>query len=205
MLRENQTVRRQVLTVFMFLGLSSLVLADQEADHNELRRMRSIYEDSLNTNDLSKIKPLMADGFSVVMISGEEIKSFDEMTAFWKRVWDLIGVGGSYHVKVVPDRTDFFGNVGISRGHNEEVFRTSKGKEFAVQAPWTVVSLRQNGEWKIFRVHEGLNPMDNVYITDLLKQTKRLFGAIGLVIGLVLGFFVGTLKGKKGISRPSAT
>ena len=35
------------------------------------------------------------------MISGDEIKSFEDLQAFWKKIWDLVGAGGSYHVTVV--------------------------------------------------------------------------------------------------------
>jgi len=59
-----------------------VVLADQEADHNALRKIRATYEDALNNKRSDKVKPLLADGFTGVMISGEEIKSFEDLQAF---------------------------------------------------------------------------------------------------------------------------
>jgi len=201
---QHSAYRQSMFVLAILLVLSPVVLADQEADHNALRKIRATYEDALNNNDLTKVKPLLADGFTGVMISGEEIKSFEDLQAFWKKVWNLIGVGGSYHVKVITDQTDFFGDVGVSRGYNEEVFHTADGKEFAVRPRWTAVTRRQNGEWKIFRVHAALNPMDNAISTEIVRRARLASGAYGLAVGLVLGLVVGTLWRRKKSPRAAA-
>ena len=203
---DRSFVLRSYFILFAVLLLLPLrARADEEADHNALRAIRAMYEDALNNNDLAKIKPLLADGFTGVMISGEELKSFEDLQVFWKKVRNLIGPGGSYHVKVITDRTDIFGDIGVSRGYNEEVFHTSGGKTFEFRAPWTAVTRRQNGEWKIFRVHAALNPMDNVIITEIVRQAKLLFGLSGLAIGLVAGVIVRSLWRKKIAPRPLPT
>jgi ketosteroid isomerase-like protein len=204
MSRRHRSVQPALFALATLLVFSSAAVADEEADHNALRKIRATYEDALNNNDLTKVKPLLADGFTGVMISGEEIKSFEDMQAFWKRVWGLIGVGGSYHVKVLTDQTDFFGDVGVSRGYTEEVFHTAAGKEFALRPRWTAVTRRQNGEWKIFRVHAAINPMDNVIVAEIVKRAKLTFGVSGLVAGLLLGLVVGSLWPKKNSPRPAA-
>lgn len=208
MLQQRRSLLQRLFVFAVLLGLSSVVLTGEdtgrEADHNALRKLRSTYEDAVNNNDLTKIKPLLADGFTAVMISGEEIKSFEDMQAFWKRIWDLIGAGGRYHVKVITDQTDFFGDVGVSRGYTEEVFHTAAGKEYTVQARWTAVTRRQNGEWKIFRVQGAVNPMDNALIREMVQRAKLVFGASGFVAGLVLGFVVLILKRKKASPGPAA-
>lgn len=197
MLHRKSVVRSYLMLLAALVLLPLRAPADEEADHNALRAIRATYEDALNNNDLTKIKPLLAEGFTGVMISGEELKSFENLQTFWKKVRDLIGPGGSYHVKVVTDQTDFFGDIGVSRGYNEEVFRTSDGQTFEFRAPWTAVTRRQNGEWKIFRVHAALNPMDNVIITEIVRRTKLLFGVSGLILGLVAGVIVRSLWRKK--------
>ena len=204
MSRQHRTVWRALLAFATLLIVSTVVQADEEADHNALRKLRATYEDALNNNDMTKLKPALADGFSGVMISGDEIKSFEDLQAFWKRVWEMIGAGGSYHVNVVTDQTDFFGDVGVSRGYNEEVFHTAAGKEYVVRPKWTAVTRRQNGEWKIFRVHAALNPIDNVAITEKVYRAGQIFGFSGVAAGLILGLLVGALWGKKRAARPAA-
>jgi len=175
-----------------------------EADHNALRKIRATYEDALNTRDLEPIRPLLADGFSGVVVSGEEVRTFEDVEKFLKGVWDLIGEGGCHHVNVVADHTDLFGDVAVARGYNEETFRTAAGKDYAFQAPWTVVALRQDGEWKIFRIHTGLNPMDNVIITEIVRRTKVSYGAIALGVGLGLGVAISRFCRKKNPPRADA-
>jgi hypothetical protein len=79
-----------------------------EADHDALRKIRSTYEDALNNRDLEKIKPLLADGFTGVVVSGDEVRTFEDMQAFMNKVWEMTGVGGRHHVNVVADHTDLF-------------------------------------------------------------------------------------------------
>ena len=204
MSRQLRSVRQTLFAFLMLLFLSPVVLADEEADHNALRKLRATYEDALNNNGLTRLKPALADGFTGVMISGEEIKNYEDLQAFWKRVWDMIGSGGSYHVKVITDQTDFFGDVGVSRGYTEEVIRTAAGREYAVRPRWTAVTRRQNGEWKIFRVHAALNPIDNAAITEKVRRAGLVFGFSGLAAGLILGLLVGVIWGKKRFARPAA-
>jgi uncharacterized protein (TIGR02246 family) len=158
-----------------------------------LRKIGATYEDALNSRDPDKIKPLLADGFTGVVVSGDEVRTFEDLRAFLKRVWDQTGEGGRHHVKVVADHTDLFGDLAVARGHIEESFHTSAGQDFVFQARWTVVARRQDGEWKIFRVHAGLNPMDNVIITEIVRRTKVFYGLAALGVGVVLGFTLRSL------------
>jgi len=198
-----------MLVVFAaFLGFSSAGLAADDpgraADHDALRRLRAVYEDAVNSNDLAKLKPLLAEGFTGVMISGEEIRSFEDLQAFWKKAWDMLGTGGRYHVKVITDRTDFAGDLGISRGYTEELFHTAAGKDYVVQARWTAVTRKQNGEWKVFRIQGSVDPLNNAAIKDMVTQARILFGAIGAVIGLALGLVIRGLWGRKHAPPPVA-
>lgn len=201
MLQRNRLLPRTLLVFAALLSSSSAAMAADDAgraaDHDALRKLRAAYEDAVNSRDLAKLKPLLADGFTGVMISGEEIKSFEDVQAFWKRIWDRIGTGGRYHVNVITDQTDFDGDVGISRGYTEELIHTAAGKDYAVQARWTAITRKQNGEWKVFRIQGSVNPMDNAAIAYMLKQAKILFGAIGAVIGLALGFIIRGLLRRK--------
>ena len=208
MLQQNRCVPRMLVVFVAFLGLSSAVLAADDAgraaDHDALRKLRAVYEDAVNSNDLAKVKPLLAEGFTGVMISGEEIRSFEDLQAFWKKAWDMLGTGGRYHVKVITDQTDFAGDLGISRGYTEELFHTAAGKDYAVQARWTAVTRKQNGEWKVFRIQGSVDPLNNAAITDMVKQAKIYFGAGGAVIGLALGLIVRGLWGRKHAPPPIA-
>jgi len=208
MMQSNRRLSRTLLLFAGVFGFCSAAMAaddaDRSADHDALRKLRATYEDAVNSNDLAKLKPLLADGFTGVMISGDEIKSFEDLQAFWKKTWERLGSGGRYHVKLITDQTDFAGDLGISRGYTEELFHTAAGKDYTVQARWTAVTRKQNGEWKVFRVQGSVNPLDNAGITDMLKQAKTLFGAIGAAVGLAIGFLIRGLWRKRQAPGPLA-
>jgi uncharacterized protein (TIGR02246 family) len=172
-------------------------MTNEHNDREALRKIRSTYEDALNNRDLEKIRPLLADDFTGVVISGDEVRSFEDIEAFLHKVWGMVGEGGKHHVEIGVDQTDFFGDLAVSRGYNDEVFHTAAGKEYAFRARWTVVARRQNGEWKIYRVHAGLNPMDNVIVTEIVGRAKMTFGLCGLAAGLVLGIAACSLWSRK--------
>jgi ketosteroid isomerase-like protein len=207
MLQLKRYLPRMLFGFAVFLGLCSAVAAGDDtgrsADHDALRKLRAVYEDAVNNHDLAKLKPMLADGFTGVMISGEEVKSFDDLQAFWEKAWYMLGAGGRYHVKVITDQTDFSGDVGISRGYTEELFHTAAGKDYPVQARWTAITRKQNGEWKVFRVQGSINPLDNAGITEMVKQARIWSGALGAVIGLALGVIIRGLWGKRQAPRPA--
>jgi ketosteroid isomerase-like protein len=185
------------------LALSAVEDPSRAADYDALRHLRSTYEDALSSNNLAEVKPLLAAGFTGVMISGEEIKSYEDFEAFWKRFRSRIGEGGTYQVKVMTDQTDFFGDVGLSRGYTEETIHTAAGKEYQIQARWTAVTRKENGEWKIFRVQGSVNPIDNPAIREMVKGTRLIFGVSGAAAGFVLGL-LGCLSRRKRNGRQNA-
>jgi ketosteroid isomerase-like protein len=203
--RADQGVRRTI--PWILIALAALPLAAQdtgrEQDHDALRRLRAVYEDAVNNNDLSKVKPLLAEGFTGVMISGEELKSYEDLVAFWSKIRGMLGAGGKYRVKVVTDQTDFFGDLGISRGYTEEQFVTAGGKEYNVQARWTAVTRKQNGEWKLFRVQGSIDPIDNPAVEMVVSRTKLMFAAAGMAAGLLLAVLASVLLRRRHVTLPS--
>jgi ketosteroid isomerase-like protein len=207
MLQRSKFRPRILFAIALLLSFTPAVLAadndGHDSDRDALRKLCATYEDAVNSNNLSKLKPLLADGFTGVMESAEEIKSYNDLEAFWKKIWVILGSGGRYHVKVITDQTDFIGDLAVSRGYTEESFHTTSGKDYAVQARWTAITCKQNGEWKIFRVQGTINALDNPAITEMVKQAKICFGAVGTILGLALGFILRGFLIKKKIPNPA--
>ena len=168
------------------LALAAAEDPSRAADYDALRHLRSTYEDALSSNNLAEVKPLLAAGFTGVMISGEEIKSYEDFEALWMRFRNRIGEGGKYQVKVITNQTDFFGDVGLSRGYTEETIHTAAGKEYQIRARWTAETRKEDGEWKIVRVQGTVNPIDNPAIHEMVNGTRLIFGASGAAAGFML-------------------
>lgn len=180
------------LTTFIgFLLISTLPLyADAEADHNALRKLRTIFEETMNKGDYDQLAPYMAKDFSVILATGDEVKSIDELKAVWKKIHERIGANGSYTVKMDPDLSDLYGDIAVTHGKAYEHIRTSTGQEVDLQTYWMAIAHREKEGWKFFRAQSTMDPFNNPVI-DIIQKTKRLmFGLGGLVFGILIGFIV---------------
>ncbi len=183
---------RYFWTLAIILTTPVITLADEEAERAALRRIRETYEQVVQSNDLSKLMPYLAKDFTAVTPTAEQVKNPAELQGYFKRVWELIGKGGIYNVKVNVDQTDLYGDIAVSRGTTEEFIRSSIGNEFKERGFWTAVSQKQDGEWKVIRMHGSINPLTNSFVTHFraveLRTTKWVYGLGGLILGLAVGF-----------------
>jgi ketosteroid isomerase-like protein len=178
-------------TIILLIALS-LPLAADETDKEALRSLRSIYEKAIASRDLNALKPHLAGDFTAVTITAEEVKGFDGILAYWEKVEDFIGKDGSYQVTLDPDDTLFEGNLAIAKGRaREHVVRSGKTIEFT--SLWTAIARKEDGSWKIVRIHAGIDPVSNPIIA-VLQGAKMWMGSLA---ALIAGLFIGWLLGRK--------
>jgi len=169
------------------------LLADEEAEHDALRKLKTIYEDAINTGDLDKFAPYLAKDFSAVLATSDEVKNLEELKGFWKNIRQKIGPGGTYAGTLDPDRSQLFGDIAVAHGRANEQVRTSSGQEIRFQTHWTAVFHKEDGQWKVIRAEATMDPFSNPLITEEAKQIKKVFGGGGLIIGLIAGFLARSL------------
>jgi ketosteroid isomerase-like protein len=171
----------------------STAWADDEADRAALRMLRTNYMEAVNSGDLSRIAPHVSKDLTAVMVTGEEVKGFDGLAAYWKKTQDLIGPGGSYHQTVNADQTDLYNDVAVSRGNTEDIVRLGNGKELRFASYWTAICRKEENAWKVIRMEATMNPVDNVFISLQLQRTKLVCGiggiAAGAILILIINFF----------------
>ncbi len=184
----------QVVTVAILCCLNSTVHADEEADRAALRLILTNYMDAVNSGNVSKLAPFLSKDVTGVMVTGEEVKGLDGLESYWKKIQDLIGPGGRYHVTVNVDKTDFYGDAAISRGNTEDVVHLGNGKELPFASHWTSICRRENGAWKVIRMQAAMNPVDNVFVSLKSQRDKLAFGVGGLVVGALLAFAIQSLR-----------
>ena len=170
----------------VFCCLNNIARADEDADRTALRMIRTNYVEAVNSGDLSKIKNDLSKEVTGVMVTGKAVEGYDGLVSYWKEIQDLIGTGGTYHVAVIVDKTDLFGDVSVSHGTTEEAVRLANGKELDFSAFWTAVCHKEDGTWKVVRMQATLNPIDNVFVTLQLEKTKLIYGIVGFIAGALL-------------------
>jgi ketosteroid isomerase-like protein len=168
--------------------------AAEEADHEALRKIKADYEESVKSDDLSKLIPHLGGNMTAVTPTGEEVKGAQQLQSYFKSIWDLIGKGGTYQVKVNVTNTDLYGDIAVSYGTTDEFVKTAEGREYKFPMLWTAVARREDGGWKAIRMHGSMNPLSNVFVTTQLNATKWIYGGGGVLVGLIVGFLLSMLR-----------
>ncbi len=169
---------------------------DRESDKQALRELAAQYEAAINRGDLSSLGDSLLPEASAVFVTGDECRGLPAMQAFYDRVREQLGPGTSYTVKLVPDHTDFYGDVAIGHGLSDERVRFGSGKELSWQTKWTAVLKKTDGAWRTSRLHVSLNPFDNPVIAARSNVTGWSLLAGGILGGVVAGFLLGRRRRK---------
>lgn len=170
-----------------------------EAEHAALREYKALFEKAASENQLDLLRPLLHEPFSVVTYTDREFTNFEEFQARWQQTRDEIVGDGSYRVTLLPERSEIYGDWAIARGDSENVLVTAAGNEYTFSSHWTAVFRKQDGQWKVVRVHSSLDPFGNPMVvgtvTKRLTQTGLLAGLGGLLIGGAVGWIFARRRG----------
>lgn len=177
--------RTDMKVIPILLALCLPVLATEE-DKVALRNLSAIYEKAIASRNLSALKPHLAADFTAVMITADEVKGFDGILSYWKKVEDFLGEDGTYQVTIEPDETIFEGNIAIAKGRTKEnAVRSGKTLDFVSQ--WTAIARKEGGEWKLVRIQASIDPVGNPIIKALQGYQQWFIGLAALVGGLIIG------------------
>jgi uncharacterized protein (TIGR02246 family) len=159
-------------------------------DKDALRALAKNYENAISQGDLMQLKDSVRDDASAVFITGERISGLAAMQTYLEKIKSTLGEGSTYSVKLIPDDTYFDGDIAIAEGISEEKVKLAGGKEFSYQTRWTATLKKTDGKWQALRLHVSLNPFDNPVIAYRARMQKWTYGGIGVIGGLLLGFFL---------------
>jgi ketosteroid isomerase-like protein len=166
----------------------------QEAEHAALREFKSLFEKAASENELDLLKPMLHEPFSVVTYTDREFTDFEAFKSRWQQTRDEIVGDGSYKVTLLPERSEIYGDMAIARGDSENILVTAAGNEYRFTSHWTAVFRKQDGQWKVARVHSSLDPFRNPMV--VAEVTKKMLqvgaGAAigGLLVGGIVAFFL---------------
>jgi ketosteroid isomerase-like protein len=186
-------IRPLLLSLCVTVGgwsLSGSAVADEDADHAALKELVTAYEQAIATGDPNSLKPHLADDFTGVMVTGEEVTNLNALDAYWQKIQGYLGKGGKYTVEVVvPQPAVIVGDLAYATGTTKDLAVTSDGKEYPFEGFWTAVCRRDGDQWKIVRIHGSMDALTNVFAITSLQRASTYSG----VIGGIAGFFVGAL------------
>jgi ketosteroid isomerase-like protein len=172
--------------------------AGDETDHDALRALVPMYERAANEGKPELLKPYLDADFSGVMVTGEEVDGSASLEAYWEKIQKLMGDGGKYHVKVnVATRSILSGDLAVAHGTTTDEVITSRGKEYRFEGRWTAVCRKQNGQWKVLRVHGSMDPIFNPFVGAAVRASSISAGSVTGIVCLVIGWLLHVLWSRR--------
>lgn len=162
----------------------------EDAEREKLREIKAVYENAVNTNQMELLRPYLADSFSFVTLTKTEFTNFDSFIKQWDLTRERLLQGGTYEISLQPDASTFEGDVAISKGSSTSTLVTGKKKTFQFSESWTAISKKQNGEWKVVRIHSSIDPFKNPFIIDQVKSLMIKTSIVALAIGVLIGYLI---------------
>ncbi len=101
-------------------------------------------------------------------------------------------VVASYKADVNVDELTILygGDTGLSFGSAVEHFTLTSGKTLDLPARWSATLVKEGDKWLIANLHASDNLFDNPLLA-LAKRTAYWAGGIALLVGLLIGWFLG--------------
>jgi ketosteroid isomerase-like protein len=192
---------RYLVLILFFMAICPLLKADDasgtEADHEALRGLKAVFEKAVNENNLELLRPHLHEPFSFVTLTRKEFTEFETFKTQWQSTREKMLDGGTYVIKLDPDRSEIFGDMAITKGRSENVMVTGGGDKYEFTENWTAVCRKINGEWKIVRAHSSIDPFYNPIVLSQFKKMSIQIGLGALAVGLIIGIFVKTMLSRK--------
>jgi ketosteroid isomerase-like protein len=195
-----KSYRILVCSLCMTLMASGSLFAQddpQEAEHEALRGIKAAFENAVNNNQMELIEPFLDKDFSVVTFTDREFSDFEKFKERWQKTRTEMLEGGTYSIKLVPDRSQIIGDIAITKGNSENVMINGNGQEFKFSAHWTAVCRKTDGKWRILRGHNSLDPFGNPMLKSGVKKMIIKTASVASVIGICIGLAIGTLIGRR--------
>jgi ketosteroid isomerase-like protein len=158
-----------------------------EADHEALRNLKTVFENAINQNDMETIRPYLDDEFTVVTYTDREFTDFDAFKAQWVKTRKKLLGNGSYYVELIPHRSTIYDDTAIARGDSKNLMITECGETYKFSAKWSAVCRKVDGEWKILRAHNSLDPFGNPILRRKVLKYGLILGVTAVAAGLALG------------------
>lgn len=193
------------IVLFSFLTVAGSAAEADEKLHAELRQLKTLYENAINSGNLAPLEPLFAADSTGVTVDNQSFKNFAELKAIYDRFnADFPGV--VYRITMKPELSKLHGDLAIAYGSADEYVKTAAG-EFTYTSTFTVVLRRTDAGWKLVRSQITMDPFRNSIAEYLRNRTGRYFGfgalAIGAIVGLVAGRAIGGRKARTSATAPT--
>lgn len=177
-----------------------------EATHAALRALKQEAEGAFNEigrsgelADIEGLLDLVHDDFVLAAMNGQVVVGKAGIIDYFNAT--MTGpertVQSVHHTFDVAALTTLYGgDTGVAHGTSVGTYELTNGMSFVVDTIWTATMVFENGRWLLASFQFAPSIFDNPVLN---RAVNALYWVIGIValIGLVLGFLIGRLIGKR--------
>lgn len=203
MTRRHHSIGALLLALGLILSNAAALRADEnllpggtEADHAELRAALLKVTEAINESRFEEMKPLLYKKFSMTLINQELVTTIEELDDFLKRWFTGPDRLIKSH-KMVPEANELTqiidGRFAVARGTNKETYEMMRGVSFTFNSRWTATLVKDEGQWKLVAIHNGIDFTDNPVLRAAASSAPYFAGG-GLVIGILGTMLIGRLR-----------
>jgi len=171
--------------------------AQVEALQNALRDLKNQMSDAVARRDVDKMFSMVTDDIAFTAMDNVPLHGVKAARAYYdKMMRGAESIVTDMNITFEPDVLSILydnGQTAVSTGDSVASFKLRAGLEFSAPLRWTATLVQSNGKWKIASAHFSANMFENPIEGAVSKYIWPELG-FALVVGLLLGFFVGRKK-----------
>jgi len=179
------------------------------AIHEELRGVLREVVAAINSGQYDKMLPYLSENVEATSITQEVMSSRADVSKYFQEWFGPTGymrkmemtLDADALTELSPDKS-----WGLVRGKALEHYEAKDGDLFDFATRWTAVMVRDDGKWRLRAIHFGTNHLDNPVLTKVRRTLVHdgIIAAIAsLVVGLVLGWWIGRRRGRNTPTAPA--
>jgi ketosteroid isomerase-like protein len=184
------------LVVLLSATISRAQDANEVADHEALRKLKTDVVDAINTQNFEAMDTLLHKPFLATVVTQDSFNDINAMKAYFQQLFtrNLLRIN---RIQMRADADElsqiYTGTFAVARGRTVERYELADGRGFDIAGRWTATAMKEDGKWTVLAVHDGTNFLDNPVINAIERKLVTFAGAgaaSGAVLGFLLGFFV---------------
>ena len=180
------------------------IYAAEEPDHEihqELRGILTSLQSSINSGNFDAMLPVLSQEIRATTINQEVMSNHKEVSAYFKRWFGPGGYLKKLDMNLDADAlTELSADKtwGLARGSGIERYTLADGRHYDMKTRWTSTLVKEaDGKWRLRAIHIGTNFLDNPILAEAEAAIWKMAaagGVAGVLVGAVLGFFLGRRK-----------
>ena len=165
----------------------------EDPAHAELRKLRDDLLAAMNTGNIEATLPFLHTNVVVTWHNAEVSRGHTGVRAYHNRIMSgPTKIVDTFRCSVDVDELAILHgkDTAICFGSSDEHFKLANGKNLDLKGRWSATLVRENGHWLVASLHASTNLFDNPLL-NLAKRAGTIAAVTSLVLGLVIGWFVG--------------